>query len=255
VTPRRTRRPSKYESVYGDAINKLGNLLGNGPAFEAASDWAIDFCKKVQQKDWRRQRIPAWDSGSRAAHALAIYLENSADHIVSGRLHAAAKQSGVALKPDSPVRWDLATAAGALRKFLRELSQQKELSPQQRRRVLPSRYVPDETTWYVYSPLAVGFRHNQNIVSPHRPLALAVGLTHGFRAITASRHPREEINRLNHNDALKRRGGRPCFEAAAEFANKTFPDDRATSAEAVKKYIDRHRHIRFWWFGDKQRGE
>jgi hypothetical protein len=251
MTSRRTRRPSKYESDYGDAINKLRNQLGNHPAFEPARDWAIVFCKKVQEKDWRRQRIPAWDSGSRAAHALAIYLERSADHIVTGRLLAAAEQSGVGLKPDSAVRWGMATAAAALRKFLRELSQQKELPPQHR----PSRYVPDETNWYVYSPLAVGFRHNQNIVSPHRPLALAVGLTHGFRAITASRHPREEINRLNHNDALKRRGGRPCFEAAAEFANKTFPDDRATSAEAVKKYIDRHRHIRFWWFGDKQRGE
>jgi hypothetical protein len=207
VTRRRTRRLSKHESVYGDAIDELGNQLRNDQAFEAAKDWAIDFCKKVQQKDRprRRQRIPVgytWDGGSSAAHKLATYLEHSADDIVTGRLFAAAKKSGVALEPDPPVRWGLATAAEALRKFLRELSEQEESHLQQRCQTLPSRYVPDEMTWYVRSPLAVGFCPNQNIVMPHRPLALAVGLTHGFRVITASHYPREEINRLNHVDAL-----------------------------------------------------
>jgi len=217
MTSRRTRRPSKRESDYGDAINKLYDQLGDGPAFEVASDWAIYFCKKVQQKDWRRQRVPAWDSVSSAAHKLAIYLEQSDDRIVRGRLLAAAKQSGVALKADSAFRWGLPTAA---RKFLRAFAQQKEPHPQQR----PSRYVPDDMEWYVHSPLAVGFRPNKNIVMPRRPLALAVGLTHGFRTITADPredidwdNPREDIIYLNHWEELKRSGGRPCLELAPEI--------------------------------------
>ena len=168
------RRPSKHASVYGDAINKLGNQLGDGPAFEAASDWAIDFCKKVQQKDWpRRGELATWDGGSRAATQLAIYLKNSDDLVVTRRLFAAAEKSGVALKPDPPVRWGLEAAAKALRKFVLVLSKQDERGLQQRRRTRPSRYVFDEATWFVCGPLVLPRDGKRNIVMPRRPLALA----------------------------------------------------------------------------------
>jgi hypothetical protein len=92
-------------------------------------------------------------------------------------------------------------------------------------------------SWFEYGPLTVKFAAENRIKMPSRSIALAISLTHGFRVITES-IKKNQPTILFYRSALKVRGGKPCYAAAALFASASF--DEATTEDAIQIWIKRH---------------
>jgi hypothetical protein len=226
------RRPMLHadDERYSAAIEELGRDLGPGEAFEVAQLWALDQCRKAQQMSWptRSEEVKrlakTWNSASAAALKLAHHLEIDGFY-GSERVRWAEEKSGIRLKSDLPRNI-------AFAKLLRALEQ---LGFSRRRK----------ETWVRYGPILVKFAATDRIAAPSKSIALATALVHGFRVITESV---QEIRPIEfYRSALKVRGGKPCYEAAAYFASAAFAE--ATTEDTVQKWMQRHRgRIQYYGF-------
>jgi hypothetical protein len=125
-------------------------------------------------------------------------------------------------------------------RLLRALSKQPvpPRRPPPRRPRGRTRFVYRERTQFIYGPLIFGGTEERT-KRPLRTTTLAVALTHGFRVISEAVDDSmpTAVERFMH---FKRKGGKPCYAAAGEFANATFQDDKKTSVDAITKYLSRN---------------
>ena len=252
---RRTILPA--DERYKDAIDALHEALGDGVAFAHAQAWAIEQCGKAEHYDWSvsNRFAETWEGASAAARKLAEHLELGGEFGIAARISQAEKQIGMKLRFDSKEPNDASadgkvpktpgrakieryrTMAAAFPELLLALSEQP-VPPQQRERLL-------------CGPLMFSARKRTR--RPSRPEALAIALTHGFRVISAAVDD-SMPTAVEPFMRFKRKGGKPCYAAAGEFANATFQDDKKTSVEAITKYLSRNGSgLRFWGFPTERR--
>jgi hypothetical protein len=237
---------------YKDAIDKLQFVVGKGADFDFAKKWALDECGKAERYDWsvNNRFEETWDSASAAASKLADHLEEGSDFGIIKRISEAEKDIGAMLsfkskEPDDPVNASKTSAraemeqrkvtAAMFPRLLRALS--KQPAPLRRPRLRgKTRFTYHGGTRFIYGPLIFGGT-KERTKRPSRTTTLAVALTHGFRVISEAV---DEPTAVEPYMRFKREGGKPCYAAAREFANATFPDDKKTSVAAITKYLSRN---------------
>jgi hypothetical protein len=264
----KTRRPVRpADTRYSEAIDELRKALGDGEAFDAAQTWAIEQCRKSEEHDWlarnrfKEQFEEKWKSASTAARKLAEHLE-AGGLFGAQRISQAEKQIGMKLRFDSGEPND-ATAndtpgrvenerhriiEAAFPKLLRALSRQP-VPRQNRGLTIRGQHIHGPR--YFCGPLMITARKRMR--GPTKTEALALALSHGFRKINECVEDEYPIE-VARFDRIRMEGGKPCYHAAALFANITFSHDAPTSEEAIVSYLKRNRSgLMFWGFDEGDR--
>ena len=251
---------------YKDAMDALHEALGDGVAFAHAQAWAIEQCGKAEHYDWsvsnrfKEEFEEKWDSASRAALRLAEHLE-SGGLFGTQRIIQAEEKIGLKLKFDSGEPNDASadgtprrveherhlTLETAFPKLLRALSRQ----PAPRRKAAAAteagRFQYAGRKRYFCGPLMITVRERTR--RPSRTQALALALSYGFRKINECVEDGYPIEVVGRYYGIRMEGGKPCYEAAALFANLTFSDEKPTSEDAITKYLKRNRgSVMYWGF-------